>query len=143
VIITQTAFERLFVGGLRAAERLAKGNPLGIRTVVSVCSERIQSRSSEIAYVRLPMLDSHPLLFEVVDRVMRTIAQNIVAGRVLIHCAGGLSRSPVMAAIYFDLVGYRSFDSALDELARVRPIDPSPVIVRSAREYLRMRVQEG
>jgi hypothetical protein len=48
-----------------------------------------------------------------------------------------------MAALYFDLVGYRSFGVALEELARLRPIDPSPVIVRSAREYLRMRVQEG
>jgi protein-tyrosine phosphatase len=78
-----------------------------------------------------------------VDGVMRGIARNILAGRVLLHCAAGLSRSPVMAAIYFDLVGFRSFDAALDEVARLRPIDPSPVIVRSAKEYLKMLVQTG
>ena len=89
------------------------------------------------------MLDAQPLQFEMVDEVMQTIARNVIAGGVLIHCAAGLSRSPVMVALYFDLVGFRSFDAALDELARVRPIDPSPVIVRSAKEYLRMRVQEG
>jgi protein-tyrosine phosphatase len=143
VIITPTSFERLFVGSFQAAAGLAEANPLGMRSVVSVCTEEIQSRSPKITYVHLPVLDAQFLPFDVVDEVMRTIARNIRAGPVLIHCAAGLSRSPVMAALYFDLVGYRSFDAALDELARLRPTDPSPVIVRSAKEYLRMRVREG
>ena len=133
------------MGSLRAAERLAEANPLGIRTIVSVCAERIQSRCPDVTYVQFPMLDAQPLRFEMVDEMIQTIARNIIAGGVLIHCAAGLSRSPAMAALYFDfdLVGYRSFDAALDEMARLRPIDPSPVIVRSAKEYLRMRVQGG
>lgn len=143
MVITQTPFERLLIGDLRAAERLAEANPLGIRTVVSVCTEMIQSRSPEITCVQLPLLDAQPLPFDVVDEVMCAIARNIVAGRVLIHCAGGLSRSPVLAAIYFDLVGFRSFDAGLEVLARSHPIDPSPVIVRSAREYLKKRVLGG
>lgn len=142
-MITQTPFERLLLGDLRAAERLAGANPFGIRTVVNVCIERIQSRSPDITYVQIPMLDAQPLPFDVVDDVTRAIARNIPAGRVLIHCAAGFSRSPVMAAIYFDLVGYKSFDRALDELAELWPIDPSPVIARSAKEYLRIRVQES
>ena len=142
MIIMPTSFERLFVSDFRAAERLAAANPLGIRTVLSVCTEKIQSRSPEITYVQISMPDARPLPFDVVDEVMRGIARNILARCVLIHCAAGLSRSPVMAAIYFDLVGYRRFDLALEELGRLRSIDPSPVIVRSAKEYL-MRVQEG
>ncbi len=110
---------------------------------MSVCAEKIQSRSPDITYVQIPMLDAQSLPFDVVDDVMRAIARNTLAGPVLIHCAAGLSRSPVMAALHFDLVGYRKFDPALDELARLRPIDPSPVIVRSAKEYLKMRVKEG
>lgn len=141
-MITQTSFERLFIGGLRGAEHLARANPLRIGTIVSLCTEEIQARNSEITYVQKPVLDAQPLPFDVVDEVMRAIARNIIAGRVLVHCAAGLSRSPVMVAIYFDLVGYRSFDAGLDELARLRPIDPSPVIVRSAKEYLKIRVQE-
>jgi protein-tyrosine phosphatase len=143
VIITPTPFERLFVGSLQAAEGLAEANPLGIRTIVCVCAEKVQSKSPKITYVHLPVLDAQPLPFEAVDGVMRAIARNIVSGRVLIHCGAGFSRSPVMAALYLDLVGYRSFDAALDEVARLRPIDPSPVIVRSAKEYLKMRVQEA
>ncbi len=88
------------------------------------------------------MLDAQPLHFEMVDEVMQAIARNIIAGGVLIHCVAGLSRSPVMIALYFDLVGFRNFDEALNEVARLRAIDPSPVIVRSAKQYLRMRVQE-
>jgi protein-tyrosine phosphatase len=143
VTITPTPFERLFLGSLRAAERLAEANPLGIRTIVSVCAEKIQSRCPDITYVQLPMLDAQPLRFEMVDEVMQTIARNIIAGRVLIHCAAGLSRSPVMVALYCDLVGFKNFDEALSEVARLRAIDPSPMIVRSAKQYLRMRVQEG
>jgi protein-tyrosine phosphatase len=143
VTITATPFERLFLGSLRAAELLTKSNLLEMRSVVSVCTEEVQSRSPKITYVHLQVLDAEFLPFDVVDEVMRAIARSIRAGPVLIHCAAGLSRSPVMAALYFDLVGYRSFGVALEELARLRPIDPSPVIVRSAREYLRMRVQEG
>ena len=142
MIVTPTSFERLFVSDFRAAERLAKKNPLGIRTVLSVCTERIHLRSREIIYLQIPVQDAQPLPFEDVDRVIDAIARTIVAGQVLIHCVAGLSRSPVMAALYFDLVGYRSFDVGLDELARLRPIDPAPVIVRSAREYLKKRVQE-
>lgn len=128
---------------IRGAERLAEANPLGIRTIVSVCAEQIHSRSKKILYVQMPMLDAQPLSFVVVSRVMNTIARNILAGPVLIHCVGGLSRSPVMTAIYFDLIGFRSFDAALDELVRLRPVlDPSPIIVRSAKEYLRARAQE-
>jgi protein-tyrosine phosphatase len=143
VIITPTPFERLFVGSLRAAERLAEANPLGIRTIVSVCAEKIQSRCPDVTYVQFPMVDAQPLRFEMVDEVMQTIARNIIAGGVLIHCAVGLSRSPVMVALYFDPVGFRSLDAALDELARLRAIDPSPIIVRSAKEYLKMRYKEA
>jgi hypothetical protein len=136
-VITQTPFERLLLGDLRAAERLAGANPFGIRSVVNVCTEEVHSRSAKITYVHLPVLDAQFLPFGVVDDVMRAIARNNSGwSRVASLCAG-LSRSPVMAALYFDLVGYRSFDAALNELARLRPINPSPVIVRSAKEYLK------
>ena len=140
--ISRTPFERLYIGDISAVERVATGNPLHIPTVVSVCADSIKSKSSEINYLQIPILDAQPLPFEAVEDVMSAISHYIVAGPVVIQCAAGMSRSPVMAAIYLDLVGYRSFDSALDELARLRPIDPAPVIVRSAREYLKKRVQE-
>jgi protein-tyrosine phosphatase len=143
VIITPTSFDRLFVSDFRAAERLANENPLGIRTVLGVCIEKIQSRCPDITYVQFPMLDAQPLEFEMVDEVMHTVARSIIGGGVLIHCAAGLSRSPVMVALYFDLVGFKNFDEALNEVSRLRTVDPSPVIVRSAKQYLRMRVQEG
>lgn len=60
--ITQTQLERMFVGDLRAAERLAKENPVRIRTVVSVCTEKIQTRNNEVKCVHLPILDAQDFL---------------------------------------------------------------------------------
>jgi protein-tyrosine phosphatase len=85
---------------MRAAEQLAKVNPLGIRTVVSVCEEKIEARGEGITYVQIPIRDAHPVPFETIDQVISAIARNIAAGPVLIHCAGGMSRSPIMTAIY-------------------------------------------
>ena len=53
---------------MRAAEQLAKVNPLGIRTVVSVCEEKIEVRGEGIAYVQIPIRDAHPVPFETIDQ---------------------------------------------------------------------------
>ena len=92
-MITQTSFERLFIDGLRAAERLAETNLLANRTVLTVCAEIVRPRNKQIRYVQVPVFDAQPLSFDVVDEVMRTIARNILAGRFLIHCAAGLPRA--------------------------------------------------
>lgn len=137
---TRTAFERLFVGDIRAAGQLAKVNPVRIRTVVSVCEEKIEVRGEGIAYLQISIRDTHPVPFEKIDQVINAIARNIPAGPVLIRCAGGMSRSPVMTAVYFDLGRWRTFDELLRQLSAVRTVvDPSPILMRSAREYLRIR----
>jgi hypothetical protein len=42
-----------------------------------------------------------------------------------------------MAAMWMDIVGYRNFDEALKEIARLRSVtDPSPALMKSVKEYL-------
>ncbi len=64
-------------------------------------------------------------------------AAGVRRGRVLLHCAGGLSRAPVIAAAWMHRCGYAEFDKALAEIAKLRDIDPSPALLRSAKELLR------
>jgi protein-tyrosine phosphatase len=68
---------------------------------------------------------------------MTAIGQLIRAGNVLVHCAAGSSRSPVVVALYMDAVGYKNFDDALSELRELRPVvSPSKLVIESAKTYL-------
>jgi len=68
---------------------------------------------------------------------MATIAVSVRRGAVLVHCASGTSRSPVVCAAWMQRCGYASIDAALAEVADLRPIiDPSPVLLSSVRKIL-------
>ena len=65
------------------------------------------------------------------------LSQLIRTGRVLVHCEAGSSRSPVVAALYLHVVGYKDFDEALAEIKGLRPVvSPSKSIIHSAKTYL-------
>ena len=53
---------RLFLGGLKDAERLATANPEGITAVISLCAAaEVVSRGHDIEYVHIPLDDSRPI----------------------------------------------------------------------------------
>jgi hypothetical protein len=130
-------WERLCIGSMKDAERLASDNPMGITTVVSLCPEEVSCKARGIGYVRIPIADAQPILTERFEEIMATIAEHIRCGPVLLLCAAGMSRSPIMAAAWLHRCGYVNFEGALQEIARVRPIiDPSPVLLKSVKEAL-------
>ena len=128
---------RLFVGGIKDAERLATDNPAGITAVISLCAEEVVPRGRDIEYVRIPVDDSRPVSLQRFEAAMAAIAKHIRNGRVLLHCIGGMSRSPIFAAAWMHRCGYLCVENALIEIADLRPvIDPSPVLLRSVMEHL-------
>jgi protein-tyrosine phosphatase len=130
-------WQRLSVGSLDDARRLASANPLGIATVVSLCPEEVGPRGKGIEYVQIPVLDSRPICSKQFDQIMAAIARSVRRGGVLLHCVGGMSRSPVLCAGWLARCGYANIDAALAEIADLRPIiDPSPVLLDSVRRLL-------
>ena len=128
---------RLFLGGIKDAERLATANPDGITAVISLCAEEVVPRGRDIEYVRIPVDDSRAVSLQRFEAAMAAIAKHIRNGRVLLHCIGGMSRSPIFAAAWMHRVGYLHIESALLEIAELRPlIDPSPVLLQSVTEHL-------
>jgi dual specificity MAP kinase phosphatase len=128
---------RLFLGGIKDAERLATANPDGITAVLSLCAEEVVPRGRDIEYVRIPVDDSRAVSLQRFEAAMAAIAKHIRNGRVLLHCIGGMSRSPIFAAAWMHRVGYLHIESALLEIAELRPtIDPSPVLLQSVTEHL-------
>jgi len=130
-------WHRLSVGSLEDARRLASANPLGIKTVVSLCPGEVTPRDERIEYVQIPIGDSAPICPKQFDQIMAEIAKSVRRGAVLVHCLEGISRSPLMCAAWMQRCGYTSIDAALAEIADLRPaIDPSPVLLSSIRRLL-------
>jgi hypothetical protein len=90
-------WERLHIGGLEDGERLNSDNPAHITTVVSLCPEPLP-QAQGIAYVRIPITDAQPISAEKFEKIMKTLTEQISSGTVLLVCAAGMSRSPIIAA---------------------------------------------
>jgi protein-tyrosine phosphatase len=130
-------WERLFIGGIADAERLAVANPAGINTVVSLSETPVENKRRDINYFHLPIEDGEPVSVRQFYAVMDAIRKNIRWGTVLLHCAQGVSRAPSMAAAYMGVVGYRNLDASLKEIRRVRPfVCPSTELLESLRRHL-------
>ena len=128
---------RLFVGGIKDAERLATDNPAGITAVISLCAEEVVPKRRDVKYVRIPIDDDRPISPPQFEAVMSAIAEHVRYGKVLLHCVGGMSRSPIFAAAWMHRCGYLCVENALLEIADLRPvIDPSPVLLRSVKGHL-------
>jgi protein-tyrosine phosphatase len=96
-MITQI-LERLSLGGLQDAERLSRGNPNRISTVITLCEQSVVHKAANVHYVHLAIEDEEPIPIRQFEAVMQAIAESIRTGKVLVHCAVGLSRSPTLAA---------------------------------------------
>jgi protein-tyrosine phosphatase len=128
-------WERLFVGGLTDAKRLAKANH--IDTVISLCEACVAPKRKGVNYVHIPIEDDQPVPVGHFDRIMDAIAENVRWGTVLIHCGVGISRAPSMTAAYLHCVGYKNFDAAIAEIKQKRPIiEPSQILMNSIKEHL-------
>jgi protein-tyrosine phosphatase len=131
-------WERLFIGDRNDAEHLRESNPFGINSVVSLCEEKIVLRDYRVNYEHFPIADRKPIRVGQFDAVINEITENIRWGTVLIHCDSGMSRAPIMAAAWMDVVGYKNVDAALQEIAGLRPIiAPSKTLVSSVRRHLK------
>jgi protein-tyrosine phosphatase len=131
-------WQRLYVGSIRDAEKLAgDNNPAGITSVISLCPEAVARRAGGVSYVRIPISDSDPIPVRKFEAVIAVLAASIRNGKILLHCGAGMSRAPIFAAAWMHRVGHLHIESALLEIAELRPvIDPSPVLLKSVKEHL-------
>ena len=130
-------WEMLFLGNLKDAEQLASSNRFRIASVVSLCTEEIRAKADTIEYVHIPIADSRPIPAPKLEEVIAAMAKGVRRGNLLMHCLGGMSRSPVMVAAWLQRCGYAAIDKALAEIAELRDIEPSPVLIRSVKEHLK------
>src|SRR5690349_18733840 len=115
-------WERLYLGRLNDAAQLAAANPFGITAVVSLCSHKVPRKAKGVNYTRIVIADSSPVSARQFDAIMAAIAEGIRHGKLLIHCAGGVNRSPIMAAAWLHRCGCLNLVEALLAITERRPI---------------------
>jgi protein-tyrosine phosphatase len=129
--------ENLFVGSLQDAERLSRGNPNRISTVITLCEQSVGHRAANVRYIHLAIEDAAPVPARQFTVVMEAIAESIRTGSVLVHCAVGFSRSPTLTAAYLHRTGYQNFAAAIAEIKILRPsVEPSKILLKSVKEIL-------
>ena len=125
------------MGALSDAERLARGNPHNINTVISLCEACVTSKRRGVNYIHIPIEDDRPVTVGKFDSVIDAIAENVRWGNVLLHCGVGISRAPTMTAAWMHVVGYKNIDAAIEEIRHMRPsIEPSKILLNSVKENL-------
>lgn len=135
---------RLYLGDSDDAEHLASGNPAEIATVLTLCEAPVERRSPQIHYLALPIGDASPLRTQQLFTTLAAISSHIRRGAMLVHCAAGISRSPAIVAAYLDRIGYLDFTDALVLLRHLRDcVNPSPILIRSVLEALRLEAKAG
>jgi protein-tyrosine phosphatase len=135
--VTQV-WERLYLGARNDAERLYRSNPHGITSVVSICEDPVLRRNPGINCVHVPIADATPVGIGQFDAIITAIGENIRWGTMLLHCASGVSRAPILAAAWMHVVGYKHIDAALAEIKKLHPIvSPSPILLKSVKGHLK------
>ncbi len=128
--------ERLYVGSRNDALQLAFDNSIGITAVVNVATEE-DPFIPGISCVHVAVEDGIEIPAAVFDVVLDTIREHLMAGKVLVHCVGGCSRSPLLAATYIAISEEVELDVVLARLRTMRPhIEPSAKGISSAKQYL-------
>lgn len=129
-------WERIYLGDVKDAEKLARSNPQGITTVISLCQQPVQ-RAPRITYIRIPLADARPISAQKFEDIMYAVGIGVRRGNLLVHCFAGMNRSPIVIAAWLDRCGYAGIDKALSQIAELRDLAPSRTLLASVKDLLK------
>jgi hypothetical protein len=130
-------WDRLFIGGINDALEIAESNPFGIATVIALYREPVRIRRGGVNYLSFPVEEARPISAGQLDAILDALFENIRWGKVLVADGNGASTAPIIAAAWIHAVGCKDFDAALTEIGKLRNIEPSPILLRSAKRALK------
>jgi protein-tyrosine phosphatase len=129
-------WERLYLGNLKDAEKLARFNPQRITTVLSLCRDQAVHRAPKITYIHIPIPDSRPISAQNFEDIMFAMAIGLRRGNLLVHCLAGMNRSPIMVAAWLHRCGYKGIDKALSEIGELRDLATAHTLLSSVKHLL-------
>ena len=135
--------DRVYIGTWQEAASLVNQNSVNITTVLNV-AEPIYPRSNLIEYRNIIFADSAPIPREQFDACMNFLNDRYSENKdILVHCALGVSRSPVIVGAFLVKIKYCS--DLAEALALIKAkreiVNPHPVVYQSAQQYLNQEVR--
>jgi len=130
--------DRLYLGNADTGKNLTQLRLHNITAVVNVSGGKVLF-PSEINYYKVHLRDSDEsnITDEQLEKTMEFIKDNITKGKnVLVHCSGGISRSPCYVIAYLAKYSGMTLESAVDHVKECRAaIRPRGVLTLNARKF--------
>ena len=109
--------EKVYLGSLKRCGRLTRVEPADHYIIADSPPGSGAAPSRRHRLRACPIADCRPISARQFDTVMAAIARGVRRGNLLIHCVGGMSRSPIMTAAWIHRCGYLNFEEALLAIA--------------------------
>ena len=129
--------DNLYIGSYRAAKKLKKLKKEGITAIVNLMEKEKYDPSSEFNYLHKPIKDSTYINHKDLKVILDFIDINIKNGKVLVHCASGISRSGgiIVARLLIENPNW-NWEEARKFVRNSSTISPHPKIQQSILDFL-------
>ena len=128
---------RIYIGGIDDACGIAESNPFGITTVITLCQQPVRIRRGGVNYLNFPVVEAQAMRPGQLDAILDALWENIRWGRLLVADGNGVRSAAVITVAWIHVVGCKDFDAALADIEKVLKIEPSPILLRSAKRALK------
>ena len=132
--------ENLFISGAIFQEDLPNLLDLGITAIVNLMPSRHYNPPPELAFLHEGFPDGTFIPMDTLDRILEFVVTQMEQGKVLVHCAAGISRSGgiIIGAL---LCKHPKWDwnDALEHVRQKRYVMPAFEIKESIFDYFRTR----
>lgn len=129
--------EHLYIGSYQAAKKLKKLRKAGITAIVNVMEKEKYHPSSEFTYLFKSIKDRTYINHDDLQEILTFIENNAIEGKVLVHCASGISRSGgiVIARLLMTNPDW-TWREARKFVRKITTISPHPNIRQSILDFL-------
>ena len=129
--------DNLYIGSYRAAKKLKKLKKEGITAIVSIMEKEKYKPSPEFNYLFKAIKDRTYINHEDLQEILSFIEKNAAKGKVLVHCASGISRSGgITVARLLMIHPDWTWERARKFVREITTISPHPNIRKSILDYL-------
>ena len=129
--------DNLYIGSYRAAKKLKKLKKKGITAIVTLMEKEKYNPRPDFNYLYKSIKDRTYINREDIQEILNFIEENVRNGKVLVHCASGISRSGgiVIARLLIENPDW-SWEEARKFVRKTTSISPHPNIRNSVLDYL-------